>query len=76
MIFIIERYIPILENVLLKEEKASIDGDKKTIMAMELLASVQPLILFQQELESPLSVHYFLKFALPGSFLWQKIAVS
>ncbi|OAD54356.1 hypothetical protein WN48_08070 [Eufriesea mexicana] len=72
---IADKYIPILENVLLKEEKANIDGDKKTLMAMELLASVQPLILFQQELESPLSVHSFLKFALPGSFLWQKIAL-
>ncbi|KAK9301262.1 hypothetical protein QLX08_006336 [Tetragonisca angustula] len=71
-----DRYIPILENVLLKEEKININGNKKSIMAMELLASIQPLILFQQKIDSPLSVHNVLKFALPGSVLWQKIALS
>lgn len=75
-IFNVKRYIPTLENVLLKEEKENIDSSKKRIIAMELLASVQPLILFQQELQSPLSVHSVLKFALPSSILWQKIAVS
>lgn len=76
LIFIVKRYIPTLENVLLKEEKININGNKKTIMAMKLLASIQPLILFQQKIDSPLSVHNVLKFALPGSVLWQKIAVS
>lgn len=71
-----DRYIPTLENVLLKEEKININGNKKNIMAMELLASIQPLILFQQKIDSPLSVHNVLNFALPGSVLWQKIAVS
>ncbi|KOX79847.1 hypothetical protein WN51_11458 [Melipona quadrifasciata] len=71
-----DRYIPTLENVLLKEEKININGNKKSITAMELLASIQPLILFQQKIDSPLSVHNVLKFALPGSVLWQKIALS
>lgn len=75
-IFIVQRYIPMLENVLLKEEKVDINGNKKHILVMELLASIQPLMLFQQEIGSPLSVHTVLKFALPGSILWQKIAVS
>lgn len=75
-IFIVQRYIPMLENVLLKEEKVDINGNKKHILVMELLASIQPLMLFQQEIDSPLSVHTVLKFALPGSILWQKIAVS
>lgn len=62
--------------MLLKEDKENIDGSKKKIIAMELLASIQPLILFQQELQSPFSVHSVLKYALPSSILWQKIAVS
>lgn len=65
-----------LENVLLKEEKVDINSNKKNILVMELLASIQPLMLFQQEIASPLSVHTVLKFAIPGSILWQKIAVS
>ncbi|XP_033197912.1 uncharacterized protein LOC117160921 [Bombus vancouverensis nearcticus] len=73
---IADKYIPMLENVLLKEEKVDINGNKKHILVMELLASIQPLMLFQQEIGSPLSVHTVLKFALPGSILWQKIALS
>lgn len=72
----IERYIPTLESVLLKEEKENIDGSKKKLMVMELLASIQPLIFFQHGPESPLSVENVLKFAPPGSALWQKIIVS
>ncbi|XP_006614396.1 uncharacterized protein LOC102674875 [Apis dorsata] len=71
-----DKYIPTLENVLLKEDKENIDDNKKRILAMELLASIQPLILFQQELQSPLSVHSVLKYALSSSILWQKIALT
>ncbi|XP_012150937.1 uncharacterized protein LOC100879608 [Megachile rotundata] len=71
-----DKYIPTLENVLLKEEKENVDGSKKKIMAMELIASIQPLIFFQHEPQSPLSIHTILNFAPPGSALWQKIALS
>ncbi|CAK9799283.1 hypothetical protein ANTQUA_LOCUS1949 [Anthophora quadrimaculata] len=71
-----DKYIPTLENVLLKEDKGIVDGSKKKIMAMELLASIQPLIFFQHEMDSPLSVHTVLKFAPSGSTLWQKIALA
>ncbi|XP_076243493.1 uncharacterized protein LOC143184856 [Calliopsis andreniformis] len=73
---IADKYIPTLESVLLKEEKENIDGNKKRIMAMELLASIQPLIFFQHGPESPLSVENVLKFAPPGSALWQRIALA
>ncbi|XP_076752456.1 uncharacterized protein LOC143424337 isoform X1 [Xylocopa sonorina] len=73
---IADKYIPALENVLLREEKQNMDVNKKRTMAMELLASVQPLIFFQQELESPLSVHTILQFSPPGTVLWQKIALA
>lgn len=60
----------------LKEEKENTDGRKKRMMAMELLASIQPLIFFQHEPESPLSIENVLRFAPFGSALWEKIAVS
>lgn len=62
--------------MLLKEEKESINGEKKKTMAMELLASIQPLIFFQHGTDSSLSIENVLKYAPPGSALWQKIAVS
>lgn len=43
---------------------------------MELIAGVQPLLFFQQESNSPLSLEKVLQFALPGSVLWLRIAVS
>ncbi|XP_031835493.2 uncharacterized protein LOC116428242 [Nomia melanderi] len=71
-----DKYFPILENVLLKEEKESVDGEKKKTMAMELLASIQPLIFFQHGPDSSLSIENVLKYAPPGSALWQKIALA
>ncbi|XP_076635158.1 uncharacterized protein LOC143348592 [Colletes latitarsis] len=71
-----DKYIPTLENVLLKEEKENIVGNKKKTAAMELLASVQPLIFFQHEAESALSVDNVLIHAPPGSALWQRIALA
>ncbi|XP_053983275.1 uncharacterized protein LOC128886913 isoform X2 [Hylaeus anthracinus] len=71
-----DKYIPTLENVLLREEKEITVGSKKKTTAMELLASVQPLIFFQHESESALSVENVLKYAPPGSALWQRIALA
>ena len=64
-----------LEGILLQEMK---DGTeiKKRLMAMELIAGVQPLVFFQQENNSPLSLEQILEFASPGSVLWHRIAVS
>lgn len=46
-------------------------------MAIELLASVQPLIFFQREAEHILSIQNILEYyALPGSDIWQRVAVS
>ncbi|XP_033342571.2 uncharacterized protein LOC117229842 [Megalopta genalis] len=71
-----DKYLPIIESVLLKEEKENIDGEKTKTMAMELLASIQPLIFFQHEADSPLSAENVLKYASPGSALWQRIALA
>lgn len=73
---IADKYIPTLENVPLKEEKENTDGRKKRMMAMELLASIQPLIFFQHEPASPLSIENVLRFAPFGSALWEKIALA
>lgn len=46
-------------------------------MVVELLASIQPLIFFQHEIGHVLSVQSVLRYyALPGSVIWQQIAVS
>lgn len=46
-------------------------------MAVELLASIQPLIFFQHEAEHMLSIQNILYYyASPGSVIWQRIAVS
>jgi len=61
----------------LKKEAESIDLYKKRIMAVELLASIQPLIFFQHEAEHMLSIQNILYYyASPGSVIWQRIAVS
>lgn len=71
-----DKYIPALKQVILKGEEQNADINNRRILAMELLVTVEPLILFQQEPESPLSVHAVFKFAPPGSTLWQKIALA
>lgn len=76
-IYKLTRYIPTLMNVLLKSETESIDLYKKRIMAVELLASIQPLIFFQHEITHPLSIENILYYyASFGSIIWQRIAVS
>lgn len=71
------RYIPTLENVLLNSETESMDLYKKRIMAVELLASIQPLIFFQHEASHKLSIQNVLYFyASCGSIIWQRMAVS
>ena len=65
-----------LENVFVKEEKQSPEVTKKRITAMELLAGVQPLVFFQREPDSPLSLENVLKVATAGSALWEQLAVS
>lgn len=66
-----DKYIPILEDILLKEEKENMDVNKKKMTAMELLASVQPLIFFHSDRESPLYIENILKFAPQSSVIWQ-----
>lgn len=59
------------------QSEESITIYKKRIMAIELLASVQPLIFFQHEAEHILSIQNILEYyALPGSAIWQRVAVS
>lgn len=63
--------------MLLKSETESIDLYKKRIMAVELLASIQPLIFFQYETAHTLSIQNVLYYyASSGSIIWQRIAVS
>lgn len=76
LIFTFKRYIFTLETMFIKEEKKNSECNKKKAMAMELIASIQPLMFFQLEIESPLCVQTILRFAQPGSAVWQKIAVS
>lgn len=64
-----------LENVLLKEEKESPQINKKRMTAMELLAGVQPLVFFNREPHSHLSLENILPAAPVGSTLWERIAV-
>ncbi|KAG7207442.1 hypothetical protein KM043_009084 [Ampulex compressa] len=71
-----DKYMPTLQEILLKDEKENIDHNKKKTMAMELLASVQPLVFFQQESSSFLSIGNILHYAPPGSALWQRIAFA
>lgn len=65
-----------MEEILLKEEKESMDVKKKRMTAMELLASVQPLLFFQSDKESLLFIDNILKSAPSGSVIWQRMAVS
>lgn len=74
---IADKYIPVLENVLLKSETESIDLYKKRIMAVELLASIQPLVFFQHEASHTLSIQNILYYyASSGSVIWQRMALS
>jgi len=71
------RYIPTLENVLFESERKNTDLYKKRIVVVELLVSIQPLIFFQHESEHVLSIQNILNYyALSGSVIWQRIAVS
>ncbi|XP_043684626.1 uncharacterized protein LOC122636962 [Vespula pensylvanica] len=71
-----DKYIPTLEEILLKEEKESMDVKKKRMAAMELLASVQPLLFFQSDKESLLFIDNILKSAPSGSVIWQRMALA
>ncbi|KAL6260961.1 hypothetical protein P5V15_008489 [Pogonomyrmex californicus] len=74
---IADKYIPTLENVLIKNEMESKDFHKKRIMSVELLASIQPLIFFQQEASHTLSISNILYFyASFGSVIWHRIALA
>ncbi|XP_024882287.1 uncharacterized protein LOC112461317 [Temnothorax curvispinosus] len=74
---IADKYIPTLENVLLKSETESIDLYKKRIMSVELLASIQPFIFFQHEPAHTLSIQNILYYyASSGSIIWQRIALT
>lgn len=66
-----------MESVLLKDEKENVEFNKKKIMAVELLASIQPLRFFQRKAEHVLSIENILNlYASPGSSIWQQIIVS
>lgn len=71
-----DKFTPMLEGVMLKNEQESIAINKKRTTALELLAGVQPLVFFRQEPGATLSLENVLKFAVPGSALWEQIAVS
>ncbi|XP_043268493.1 uncharacterized protein [Venturia canescens] len=71
-----DKFVPMLENVLLKEEKESPQINKKRMTAMELLAGVQPLIFYNREPQSLLSLENILRVAPVGSTLWERIAIS
>ncbi|XP_028049684.1 uncharacterized protein LOC105838498 [Monomorium pharaonis] len=74
---IADKYIPTLQNVLLKSETESMDLYKKRIMAVELLASIQPLIFFQHEASHTLSIQNVLYYyASCGSIIWQRMALA
>lgn len=62
--------------MLRQEVKDSFESRRKKLMAMELIAGVQPLLFFQQENNSPLSLENVLSFATPASVLWLRLAVS
>lgn len=65
-----------LESVLLKDDN-TIDIWKKRTMVVELLASIQPLIFFENEVKHVLSIQNVLRYyASPASAIWQQIAVS
>lgn len=71
-----DKYIPTLEDMLLKEEKENTNVNKRRMTAMELLASIQPLIFFQSDKELPIFIENILKFATPGSVIWECIALA
>jgi len=72
-----DRYIPTLENVLLKCEMENFEFYKKRIMAVELLTSIQPLTFFQYDTAHTLSIQNILYYyASFGSVIWERIAVS
>lgn len=73
----VDKFVPMLKDVLLKDEKDnSVAIKKKRMTAMELLAGVQPLVYFQEKSGSPLSLENILPVAKSGSTFWQQIAVS
>lgn len=71
-----DKFIPVLEGMLCQEVKDSFESRRKKLMAMELIAGVQPLLFFQHENNSPLSLENVLNFAAPGSVLWLRIAIA
>ncbi|EGI69529.1 hypothetical protein G5I_01819 [Acromyrmex echinatior] len=74
---IADKYIPTLENVLLKCEMENFEFYKKRIMAVELLASIQPLIFFQHDTAHTLSIQNILYYyASFGSVIWERIALA
>lgn len=74
---IADKYIPTLQSVLLKNEVETLDHYKKRKLAVELLASLQPLIFFQHEAEHILSIQNILYYyASSGSIIWQQIALA
>ncbi|KAK0080750.1 hypothetical protein PV325_013377 [Microctonus aethiopoides] len=73
----VDKFVPMLKDVLLKDENDnSVAIKKKRMTAMELLAGVQPLVYFQEKSASPLSLENILPAAKSGSTFWQQIAVS
>ncbi|XP_058795676.1 uncharacterized protein LOC131666784 [Phymastichus coffea] len=70
-----DRFIPMLKNVLTRREERT-SQTKKKIIALELLAGVQPYIFLEEESNSPLDLVNVLKFATPGSDIWHKLAFT
>ncbi|KAK0178815.1 hypothetical protein PV327_007663 [Microctonus hyperodae] len=74
---VVDKFVPMLKDVLLKDEKDnSVAIKKKRMTAMELLAGVQPLVYFQEKPGTPLSLANILPSAKSGSTFWQQIALA
>ncbi|XP_012253083.2 uncharacterized protein LOC105684364 [Athalia rosae] len=70
------RFVPFLESVLLRDDVELFQIDIKKQMAAELLAGVQPLQLYHLQNSVPQSFENILEHAVPGSVLWQRLALS
>ncbi|XP_012282456.1 uncharacterized protein LOC105700835 [Orussus abietinus] len=71
-----DRFVPMLEHAILREEKENSETLKRKMTAMELLVGVQPLIYYQQDSASSLSLQNILPAAVPGSVLWHDFGLS
>ncbi|XP_046620346.1 uncharacterized protein LOC124305226 [Neodiprion virginianus] len=70
------RFLPMLETILLREDNEKLKPDVKKEMAMEIMAGVQPLYFFQPDNNVPGFYKNVLEYALPGTSLWHRLALT